>query len=61
MMGGYKYACTGKILEGFLSLSGKDMTKSNCEEKGKPVKLLTEVVTSGDEKYIICTCLKFLI
>lgn len=58
---GYKYTCTGKILKGFLRLSDKDMTKSNCQEEGKQVKFLTEVVASRDEKYIICTCLKFLI
>lgn len=51
--GVYKYTCTGKILKGFLSLSGKDMTKSNCQEEGKQVKFLTEVVASRDEKYII--------
>lgn len=59
--GFYKYTWTGKILTGFLSLSGKDMKKSNCEEKVKQVKFWTEVVASREEKYTICACLKVLI
>lgn len=43
----YKYSCSSYI-------------KSNCEEKGKQVTFLTEVI-NPDEKYIICICLKFLI
>lgn len=42
----YKYACVGKILRGFLSLPGKDITKA------KKVKFLTEAGTSREIHYM---------